>query len=124
MILRPLSQGFKLVGPCLVHGMIDGEGILGDIPKQWKVQFYRDNMGYAKMHFQNTETGELTLEDPRLDPLPRGWQRQDRDRTSDDPRWFACFENTDTGELMNSDPRMLPEALESRGVSLDVLDLI
>ena len=125
MILRPTSAGevFEIIGPCLVHGIMDAEALLGLLPKPWIVEFYRDNLGYARLHFRNTETKDLTVEDPRLGPLTPEWERFDQGRMPDDPRWFAYFKNKATGEVMNSDPRMLPEELKKRGVKLETFVL-
>ena len=126
MILRPTftGEGFKIIGPCLIHGLMDAEALLGPLPKPWIVEFYRDNLGYARLHFRNTETKDLTVEDPRLGPLTPEWERFDQDRTLDDPRWFAYYRNKATGEIMNSDPRMLPEELKKRNVNLEMFCLV
>lgn len=126
MILRPTSAGevFEIIGPCLVHGIMDTEALLGPLPKPWIVEFYRDNLGYARLHFRNTETKDLTVEDPRLGPLMPEWKRFDQDRMPDDPRWFAYFKNNTTGEVMNSDPRMLPGELKKRGIKLETFYLV
>lgn len=126
MILRPTASsiGFEIIGPCLVHGLMDAEALLGTLPNPWIVELYRDNLGYARLHFRNTDTKELTVEDPRLDPVSPEWERFEHDRTQDDPRWFAYYRNKVTGEVMNSDPRMLPDELRNRGVNLEMFCLV
>ncbi|KAI0192103.1 heterokaryon incompatibility protein-domain-containing protein [Xylaria flabelliformis] len=120
MIVRPSQSGdgFKIIGPCQLHGIMDGEAILGDVPDPWKVEFYRDDMGVSVPHFRNTETDQLTTEDPRLGPLPDGWERVKRDRRVNDPRWFDCFVNKVSGETLNADPRMREGELKERGITL------
>jgi hypothetical protein len=49
---------------------MDGEAILGPLPHPWVVEFYRDGMGVAVLHFRNKATAELTTEDPRLSCIP------------------------------------------------------
>ncbi|KAI1741583.1 heterokaryon incompatibility protein-domain-containing protein [Xylaria scruposa] len=121
MIVRPArsgGDGFKIIGPCQLPGIMDGEAILGDLPDPWKVEFYRDDMGVSVHHFRNAETGRLTTEDPRLGPLPDGWERVKRDRRVSDPRWFDCFVNKVSGETLNADPRMRDGELKERGIAL------
>ncbi|KAI0007217.1 heterokaryon incompatibility protein-domain-containing protein [Xylariaceae sp. FL0662B] len=126
MVCRPASSGngFKIIGPCLVHGIMDGEAILGALPHPWIAEFYRDAMGVAVLHFRNKITGELTASDPRLGSLPAEWEHIERDRAVDDPRWFTCFRHKVSGETINVDPRMLEEELEKRGVRFRHFELI
>lgn len=128
MIVRraePGGRSFKIVGPCLLHGVMDGEAILGVLPHPWTVEFYRDGMGVAVRHFRNVETGQLTTEDPRLGGrLPDGWERVRRDRTVDDPRWFGCFVNKVSKETLNADPRMREGELEERGIALQRFEIV
>lgn len=121
LVLRPQPGGFfKLVGECYVHGMCDGSALLGHLPKPWVVMVQHGSHGiHSDYRFKNTETGELSTEDPRAGPLPKGWEKlDDVERTSDDPELFKRFRNTVTGKVMNSDPRLEPEALRARGVDL------
>ncbi|KAM7194417.1 Heterokaryon incompatibility protein (HET) domain containing protein [Naviculisporaceae sp. PSN 640] len=121
MLLRPNNDGetHRVVGPVYVHGLSDAITLLGLLPEPWRVQVFPDRAGLPNIfRFFNAETGELTDEDPRLDPLPDEWRRINRDRTEDDPQIFQCFENTRTGETITHDPRMSPEALIARGVDI------
>ncbi|XXG99288.1 Thiosulfate sulfurtransferase rdl2, mitochondrial [Hypoxylon texense] len=126
MVVRPAESGhgFKVMGPCLLHGAMDGEAVLGALPRPWRVEFYRDGMGVAVPHFRDAATGRLAAEDPRLGPLPDGWERARRDRTVDDPRWFDCFVHAGSGETLNADPRMREGELAKRGVLLRRFDLV
>ncbi|RYC62188.1 hypothetical protein CHU98_g4025 [Xylaria longipes] len=83
MIVRPAESGngFKIIGPCQLHGTMDGEAILGVLPHPWIVEFYRYDMGVAVHHFRNIKTGQLTTEDPRLGCLPDEWEQIKRDCT-------------------------------------------
>jgi hypothetical protein len=126
MIVRPTGSGnrFKIIGPCQVHGLMDGEALIGALPHPWAMVFYRDSMGVSVQHFSNKETGELTTKDPRLGNLPEGWERVERDRTVDDPRWFTWFANKVTGETVNADPRMREDELGQRGVKLRRFEIV
>lgn len=77
------------------------------------------------MSFLDLETGEETIEDPRLESLEgSNWERVDHEPTLDDPEVFDYFRNKETGEVINSDPRLLPEALKARGVYLTTFCLV
>jgi hypothetical protein len=100
-----------------VYGLHDGRSILGPLPRPWVVQV---SPGYGSRHvyqFYNSETRELTQEDPRLGEL-EDWERIDHTPEADDPEVFDYFRHKKSGEAMNSDPRLLPEALRKRGVRL------
>ncbi|KAI0973430.1 heterokaryon incompatibility protein-domain-containing protein [Xylaria arbuscula] len=126
MIVRRAESGhsFRIMGPCHVHGIMDGEAILGVLPHPWTVEFYRDDMGVSVQHFRNRETGQLTTDDPRLNRLPDFWERIQRDRTVDDPRWFSCFVNKASKEFMNADPRMRESGLRERGIILQSFEIV
>jgi hypothetical protein len=99
---------------------MDSEGLLGPLPKPWKVLLSNTSI----QRFFNSLTGATTLEDPRFGPLPPGWERIQYNKTQDDPHVVDRFRNMVTGEEINSDPRLLPEALKSRGINLQVFQLI
>jgi len=121
MVLRPTSEGnFKVIGPCFIFGLMEGEALLGEIPAPWTVQY----LGLFDRNFLNKETQEIITQDPRLASLPSEWESVDVTRTNDEPIHFAYFRNKLTGELMNSDPRILPEALEKKGIKLETFSLV
>jgi hypothetical protein len=119
----PGVDEFKVIGPSLCHGMLDGEALIGHLPKNWIVEFYRDRLGYAAAHYRNKITNVLTVEDPRLGVLPPEWERVTRERTDNDPRWFSWFQNKSTGQMINADPRLLPDSLEARDVELRTFNI-
>lgn len=124
MLLRPTASGdFLVVGECYVHGLMDGEALLGPIPNQWRIEM-RKGDGFDKPFFHNTSIGESSTEDPRLRPLPVEWEIVPRNRRQEDPYFFKDFRNRTTAEVMTSDPRMLPEVLKERGVKLETFQLI
>ena len=125
IVLRQVAlRGYRVIGICYIHGLQDGEGILGPLPEQWKVQFVTETNGVFVPRFVNTLTEEETVQDPRLGPLPEPWECLPAVRTPDDPLIFARYRNKKTGEVMNSDPRMLPDALRARGVPLETFRLV
>ncbi|KAK4206696.1 heterokaryon incompatibility protein-domain-containing protein [Rhypophila decipiens] len=129
MVLRLQAQTntYTVVGQAYCHGLHDGTALLGPLPHPWNVQVFRDCAGRETIfRFHNPETGEVSDEDPRLDPLPEGWERITRDRTENDPEVFQCFRNksTDSEETITYDPRMSPEALRARGVDIRTFSLV
>ena len=130
MVLRPDTTRpghYVYIGSGYVHGLMDGEALLGPLPPPYKVQIKRDvedGWGYENPHYLNAETGEFIRKDPRLGPVPDGWEELMLERTPDDPRTFTRFRNRTTGEMINSDPRLFPAALEERGVKLETFNLV
>lgn len=123
MLLRRTGSGnFLVVGPCFVHGLMDGESVLGPLPLSWKIQV-KTRYGVQTYQFVETATNTVTTDDPRLPSLPDEWAQVLRERTQDDPLDSKEFRNADTGEIINSDPRMLLEALQQRGVKLKTFRL-
>lgn len=122
IVLRPTTSGeFLIVGSYFIHGLMDGEALLGPIPSPWKTELYRRKDSGYSTHF--AKPNEKTLDDPRLPPLPFEWVEVNRD----DGPWPIgkyYFRNTVTGESMDSDPRMLPDALVKRGANLQKFRLI
>jgi hypothetical protein len=124
VVLRPMESGtYQVAGCCYVHGLMDSEALLGPLSQEWIVQQVRV-AGRYRPKYLNAKTEETFSDDPRLGPLPEGWQRIDVVPTADDPLHIDYFHNTITGERMNSDPRLLPAALEQRGVRLQTLRLV
>lgn len=113
-----------MVGECYVHGLEDSVAILGPLPPSWKAVFDSDVDGRHRYLYCNPTTGVYTLEDPRLGPLPAGWERLERERAGDDPEMFERFRNTPTGEMINSGPRLTLDVLRARGVEMATFQLI
>lgn len=130
VLLRPCKDNtWKFLSDCYVWDLEVTQGLLGPLPSPWKSQLFYDpvieHRSYTRYH--NPETGELTADDPRLEPLV-GWQRVSleelgRDLTGDDPEVYDFFRNMEDGRIVNSDPRLEPEALKSRGVNLETFVL-
>ncbi|KAI1410744.1 HET-domain-containing protein [Hypoxylon sp. FL1857] len=126
MLLRPTTTGeYEVVGDCYVHGIMDGEAILGPIPHPWRVVMVTEG-GYNHAHYLNVDSERRSTEDPRLEeiPLPPEWEPIEWERTAADPLYCKKFRNRGTGEVINSDPRLFPEALTARGVPLRTITLV
>lgn len=125
MLLRETEPGHhKIIGPCYIHGLWDGEGLLGSMEEQWKLKYSKDKTGIDVPRFFNIKTGEERFEDPRLGPLPESWKQLVLDRSMDDPLSISWFQHIETGEISNHDPRVSPEALRSRGVDVSTFSLV
>ena len=130
-MLRPQAgDTFLLVGHAFVYGLEDTIPLLGKLPAPWVVRVFDQPERWSRdiYKFLNPATGELSLEDPRLEPHPL-WERValeelGRELTGDDPQDCAFFRHKETGEIMDSDPRLLPEALAARGVELVKFTLV
>ncbi|KAF5622962.1 heterokaryon incompatibility protein [Fusarium sp. NRRL 52700] len=130
VLLRPCENNtWKFLSDCYVWDLEATQGLLGPLPAPWQAQLFYDpvteHRSYTRYH--NPETGELTPEDPRLEPLV-GWQRVPleelgRDLTGDDPEVYDLFRNMEDGRIVDSDPRLEPEALKRRGVNLETFTL-
>jgi hypothetical protein len=130
VLLRPCGDNtWKFLSDCYVWDIEATQGLLGPLPPQWQAQLFYDPVAEQRSYarYRNLETGELTAEDPRLEPLA-GWQRVSveelgLDLTGDDPEVYDFFRNTDDGRIVDFDPRLEPEALKSRGVNLETFVL-
>ncbi|KAI6084270.1 heterokaryon incompatibility protein-domain-containing protein [Hypoxylon rubiginosum] len=59
------SSRFKVVGSCYLHGVMQGEPFLGPLPVGVRqVLGSEDEAGHLR--YENSSTGEVTLEDPRF----------------------------------------------------------
>ena len=118
LLLRPSPNGnYKVVGECYMHGLMNGEALLGPLPNMWKpAVILEEGPGYVD-GLQNIDTGECVLVDPRLGSLPPGWNLKDPRRRASWDNWFV---NNQTGERIRypQDPRLTAEALEAQGVPL------
>jgi hypothetical protein len=128
MLLRTttIDSEYEVVGDCYIHGVMDGEGLLGTIPPPWCVTMSTHLQGYWSRVFQNTKADIYTTNDPRWAeiPIPPEWEPIDFERTVADPTHCVKFRNRNTGEIINSDPRLFPEALIARGVPLKTITLV
>ncbi|KAH7148490.1 heterokaryon incompatibility protein-domain-containing protein [Dactylonectria macrodidyma] len=130
LILRPNPDGtYHFLSHGFVYDLQDSQALLGPLPSPWRVQVYEHPQQEFRNYNQyfNRETKELTPEDPRLGPLS-GWERipldkLGRDLTGDDPEVIDFFKNTKDGRIVNSDPRLSPDALERKGVKLEMFVL-
>jgi hypothetical protein len=115
---------FQVVGECYVHGLSDAVGFLGPLSHGWKAIMRGDVLGRPTQRFVHCKDDEEVINDPRLGPLPRNWERVICERSDDDPTIFEKFRDLDTGKIVNSDPRLCPDVLIARGVKLESFKLV
>ncbi|KAM7206030.1 Heterokaryon incompatibility protein (HET) domain containing protein [Rhypophila sp. PSN 637] len=116
---------FKVIGPCFVHGLQDGAGLLGQLPPPWRGRIEILPYERYKLWFYNGETKEYSVDDPRLSGVGLGdWERIEHEMEPDDAEIHDYFRNTKTGEVLDSDPRMVPDALGRMGVELESFTLV
>jgi hypothetical protein len=123
-ILRPQPDDkYLFVGCAYVHGIMDGEALLGPLPPGWKAVIRTDVNGDQQQKILNT-SGEETLPDPRFGELAEEWEAiLAPDRVWPEKEVYVARHRI-TGQLVYSDPRLLPDALRARGVSLRQFALV
>lgn len=128
VVLRETEGGgCVVVGLCYFHSMGFASGLLGDLPSPWTPKYFSDDDGWWRLGFYNSDTEELTSEDPRLGPLKDGWERYpDHEIDGNEPEVFDYFRRLkgEREEVISYDPRMSLEALLSRGLKLEKISLI
>ncbi|KAI4281776.1 MAG: hypothetical protein L6R38_003431 [Xanthoria sp. 2 TBL-2021] len=123
LVLRSDDNGFshKVVGECYLDGIMTGEALLGELPKEWTMlqKYYPEYLANYWLFLDST-TGQTHVDDPRLGPLPAGWRYKSH-KEEDAWNWFV---NDGTGEDTVFDPRLEPDMLKARGVELHEFRLI
>jgi hypothetical protein len=124
VILREQPSGKHLFVACAyVHGLMDGEALLGPLPPGYTVAVERDRNGDNVQTFVDSTTKTETTHDPRLEPLPAAWEPV----VVTDRLWptklVDAFRHKETEQVLYSDPRLLPDALRARGVPIKTFTL-
>lgn len=120
-MLRPQpNHTFLVICTCYVPDLMAGEAFLGSLPKNWSLD--RD-LSTGWWVVKDSETNDITINDPRLGEIPDGWSFATIDGRHGEK--LQCFLDLETGEKSELDPRMSPAALQARGVTLQdiVIDL-
>jgi hypothetical protein len=70
VVLRTVAGGhFRYIGYAHVRGLDNANGLLGPLPHPWTVGQVIANADRTLYDFVNTETGAVTVHDPRLGDL-------------------------------------------------------
>jgi hypothetical protein len=128
VILRPMNSRcslgrFRILGPAYVHGLMEGQAVLGSLSPSWNPIVEHTYSTYTLL-FRNSQDGAKTQEDPRLGKLPENWEPIEKE---DDARLrytIQHYRHKITNEIINSDPRLLLEAVRARGIKVKTLVLI
>ena len=73
LVLRSAGPaGWNVIGECYMHGFMDGEGLLGPLPKEIEVRCERGQTGHHQVDFSyfNSNTSKTVPDDPRINSLP------------------------------------------------------
>ncbi|EPE03851.1 HET domain-containing protein [Ophiostoma piceae UAMH 11346] len=125
ILLRPVGNGsaFQIVGQGYVQGLDDGSGLVGSLPEGWTLSFKFRDSGSLKRYYVNASTGQETMDNPRLGPLPAVWSMVARDDEDANPDTITYL-NQESGETLIGDPRLSPELLRQRGISVESFAII
>ncbi|KAJ4019471.1 hypothetical protein NW766_003198 [Fusarium irregulare] len=126
ILVRPTANNkHRSLGDCFVHGVMHGETLLGPLPPSYSVQEIKRSDGTTRTHFLNHDTGEHTMGDPRLVPIPfpKGWLFSGWGMETDDPIYCPLFVH-ETGKIVPHDPRLEMCALIERGVDVQTVRLV
>ncbi|KAE8454154.1 hypothetical protein EG329_005079 [Mollisiaceae sp. DMI_Dod_QoI] len=133
VVLRPDELSgrncFQVVGHCYVSEIMSAEALLGPLHSGWSAR-WESVQGERVQMFRNGDT--RTQQDPRMPPLPPGWEYRYGDEEAPQeieaekledmtPQWFG---NVETGEKTYKDPRLTTEHLKEMGVAIEELILI
>jgi hypothetical protein len=124
MVLRPFRENqYRLLGEAVYDGAMDGSAFLGSLPERFQLVLMvverRDEEDIAwAWRFLHRDTGIVSAEDPRLVDieLPLGWRRTSYTEGE--------FLNDETRERTMYDPRLTAEFLKSRGVALEIFEIV
>ncbi|KAI1270067.1 HET-domain-containing protein [Xylariaceae sp. FL1019] len=127
MVLRPVRPGYyQVVKDCFVTGFMDGEAVLGELPRKCRIEGENTVGGGGSRPVYISKMGIEYHLDPRLMEMdwPSDWEELDFTRARDDPRYCVRFRNINSGEVINSFPQLLPDELRKRGVDVQNIRLI
>lgn len=129
MILRPYEAGnFIVIGTAYVDGFSEAQALLGPLPSPLSFRYqYNDKTRSFQAAYLERHTGVITLDDPRLEPLPDGWYVKRYPEENAHGVYEGSISKNDNEsrpEWMHSrDPRLTPEALRKRGADLKTFRL-
>ena len=125
MVLRKdLNESYKVIGPVYYDGIMDGEAILGSLPEHFEsVEVVHPQLVERGLElcFRDRRNGEIQTEDPRLGPIPDGWQKQDS--WSQGIRFSYIWDGSKLHHPVE-DPRLDLDALEAGGLQVDTFNIV
>jgi hypothetical protein len=121
IVLRPMlihgaPEQHQVMGLSYIHGLMEGQGLLGPLPKPWTMVV--EEFQPIEVAFYNSETEDITIDDPRLGALPEEWEEVEIEDETQSLHALRHYRHRDLGEVIDPDPRKLPDALRARGVKL------
>lgn len=132
---------------------MNGEAVVGRLPAPWTAAPSDEGALAQIPRYKNSETGELSTDDPRLDGLLDDWkvsgavfddgasaiyqrlrhqpqivkgvrERRIQETAGRRRHLFKQYRNTVTGEEVLGDPRLSIDSLERRGVDVRHITLV
>ncbi|KAJ0361223.1 hypothetical protein COL26b_013809 [Colletotrichum chrysophilum] len=114
IIMRPVgSSKYRIVGACFMHSLMRFEGLLGPLPEGWRM-IYKTFSRPVFIH----PSGMITINDPRLEELPDGWEQKSEQTGR------LLWRYGGEGDWEWFDPRMAPDRLSARGLRLVDLTIV
>jgi hypothetical protein len=128
VILRPVSsqcssERFRILGPAHVHGLMEGQAVLGSLSPSWKLVVEHTYSTY-RLLFRNAQDGAKTPQDPRLGVLPENWEPIEKEDEARLRYTVQHYRHKITNEIINSDPRLMLEAVRARSIKVETLVVI
>ncbi|KAH7371678.1 heterokaryon incompatibility protein-domain-containing protein [Pyrenochaeta sp. MPI-SDFR-AT-0127] len=130
ILRKERSEEYTFIRCAHIHGLMEGEALLGPLPENWTVIMEQDQHGHARpvyIHstarkgtsFRHRRNETRTFNDPRIGPLSPQWTLASSVSVPWTYRTQDQYENQTTGRIVHSDPRLLPRALKARGIKLE-----
>jgi hypothetical protein len=128
VILRPVSSQcssgrFRILGPAHIHGLMEGQAVLGSLSPSWNLVVKNTYSTYTLL-FHSVQDGTRTPEDPRLGELPENWEPIEKEDEARLRYTVQHYRHKITNEIINSDPRLMLEAVRARSIKVETLVVI
>ena len=127
-----VEKAWQVVGSCYVPGVEDGQVFLGGLHQRYRrIIRFEATLGGLVPDFIDQPMQEVLVEDPRLGPLPTGWNVQRNKHKK--PRYMYTHDGDDcknkagdapAAQWTYNDPRLTVKALKQRGVDFQLVRLV
>jgi hypothetical protein len=109
MLLRLVSDSkFLVVGECFMHHLSEGQALLGNLPNNVQAVRVEQPSGGRRWGFKDSNSGNISYEDPRLSSFPIDHTQYRRSIQKEDPDLFY----------------IKPEDFRRPGFNIEYFDLI
>lgn len=129
------SEEYKFIRCAHVHGLMEGQALLGPLLENWSAIIEQDEHGHVRpafLHstpkkgsaFLHAKNETRTIHDPRLGPLSSQWELLSSVSVPWTHKTHDQYKNRASGRIVHSDPPLFPRELRARGVKLDTFSMI